>query len=90
MCCSSGLCGPSVDEKLVKFNSLLDKLKAEGYTVNRYTLTTDGDKFTSEPGVMALIKDEQMEALPVTVVDGKIIKKGEYPTYDEITANIVS
>ncbi|HEX21080.1 MAG TPA: arsenite efflux transporter metallochaperone ArsD [Actinobacteria bacterium] len=88
MCCSSGMCGPTVDERLVDFNTLIDRLKNEGYLINRYMLTNDRDKFISEPKVMSLIKDEQMEALPLVMVDGKIIKKGDYPTYDEIIAAV--
>lgn len=90
MCCSSGMCGPAVDESLVNFNSLVDRLKKEGYIVNRYMLTSDSDKFTSEPEVMALLQEEQMEALPLTMIAGKIIKKGDYPTYDEITNGLES
>ena len=34
--------------------------------------------------VQKLVKAEKMNALPITTVNGVIIKKGEYPTLEEI------
>lgn len=84
MCCSTGMCGPTIDEKLVAFNDLMAKLKKESYVVERYMLTTDADAFQSEEQVMAIVKDEQLEGLPITMVGGKVLRKGSYPTYEEI------
>lgn len=88
MCCSTGMCGPTIDEKLVAFNDLIEKLKEESYVVERYMLTTDTDVFQSEEQVMAIVKDEQLEGLPITMVGGKILKKGSYPTYEEIVGAV--
>ena len=35
---------------------------------------------------MQLVREKQMEALPITVVRGKVIKVGAYPTLDEMRA----
>jgi hypothetical protein len=35
---------------------------------------------------MKLVREKQMEALPITVVRGKVIKTGAYPALDEIQA----
>lgn len=40
MCCSTGVCGPSVDPELVRFSADLDWLKAQGVTVERYNLSS--------------------------------------------------
>lgn len=87
MCCSSGVCGPSTDDKVVAFNDLIDKLKKDNYNVERYMLTRDINAFQSEAQVMAALKDEQLEALPITMIDEKIVKKGEYPTIEDIIRN---
>lgn len=87
MCCSSGMCGPSTDDKVVAFNDLLEKLKNNDYHVERYMLTRDTEAFQNETQVIAILQDEQLEALPITMIDGKIIKKGAYPTYDDIVLN---
>ncbi len=46
MCCSTGVCGPSVDPDLARFSADLDWLKKEGVRVERYNLS-------QEPGAFA-------------------------------------
>lgn len=87
MCCSSGMCGPTTDDKVVAFNDLIDRLKKSNYNVERYMLTRDTEAFQKETQVMTILQDEQLEALPLTIIDGKVIKKGEYPTYDDIAGD---
>lgn len=84
MCCPTGMCGPTVDEKVVDFNGLIEKLKAEGHDVERYIITQNLAAFQQEEQVMSILKDEQLQALPITVVNGKVVKKGSYPEYEEI------
>jgi hypothetical protein len=36
--------------------------------------------------VMRLVREKQMEALPIIVVRGQVIKVGAYPTLDEVQA----
>jgi len=36
--------------------------------------------------VMKLVREKQMDALPIIVVRGKVIKVGAYPTADEVKA----
>lgn len=84
MCCPTGLCGPTVDRNLADFNDLIERLKQENYVIERYSLTQNPDAFQRDEQVMAIIKDEQVEALPISVIDGKIIKKGAYPTDEDI------
>ncbi len=84
MCCPSGVCGPAPDRELVDFNVLIKQVEEEGYVVKRFMLTRDAAEFKKEEQVMALVQNEQLEALPITVIKSKIIKKSNYPTYDEI------
>ncbi|SNR99414.1 Arsenical resistance operon trans-acting repressor ArsD [Anaerovirgula multivorans] len=84
MCCSTGICGPSVDEKLVKVSENIDVLKKRGIEVERYMISQQPLKFRDNQEVYQLVKEKGKEVLPVTVVNEKVIKYGEYPTLEEI------
>jgi hypothetical protein len=38
----------------------------------------------SNPTVVDLLTREGQEVLPVALLDGKVVCKGKYPTYDQI------
>lgn len=86
MCCSSGVCGPSVDQNLVRVGENIEYLKNKfsDLEVKRYQPQTHGMAFMTAREVQKLVKAEKMKALPITTVNGVIIKKGEYPTLEEI------
>jgi len=86
MCCSSGVCGPSVDKNLVRMSEIIDYLKNKysDLEVKRYQPQTHGMAFMVAREVQKLVKEEKMKALPITTVNGIIIKKGAYPTLEEI------
>ena len=84
MCCSTGLCGPAIDQTLVDVNEMVMALQAEGMRVERYQLSTHPQSFLGNPAVMQLVREHALGALPITVVRGKLIKHGAYPTMNEI------
>jgi hypothetical protein len=84
MCCPTGLCGPTLDQTLLDFNEMILKLKSEGISVERYQMTTHPQAFLGNLDVIRLVREQQMAALPITVIDGKVIKVGSYPTLTEI------
>lgn len=84
MCCPTGLCGPTVDPVLLDVNEAIVTLKSEGVTVERYSLNAQPQAFLSNPEVLRLVRERQMAALPITSVDGKIVKTGAYPSLDEL------
>ncbi|RME74856.1 MAG: arsenical resistance operon transcriptional repressor ArsD [Chloroflexi bacterium] len=86
MCCPTGLCGPTLDQTLLDVNEMVLALKAQGVQVERYQMTSHPQKFTANPDVMRLVQEKQLDALPITVVQGQVIKVGAYPTLAEITA----
>jgi hypothetical protein len=88
MCCSTGLCGPTVDQTLLTLNEMLMTLEAEGLTVERYQMTSHPQKFIQNTAVMQLVHAQQMAALPITLVRGEVIKVGAYPTMEEIKAHL--
>ena len=85
MCCPTGICGPNIDQMLLDVNEMIQGLKDRGYMVERYQMTSHPSKFTENPSVMALIREKQMQALPIIISQGKIIAVGSYPTFDEIS-----
>lgn len=86
MCCSTGICGPSVDPELVRIASDLESLKKRGLDVQRYNLSQDLDAFASNETVKALLKEHGTDILPVTFVDGEVRKVREYPSAGELDA----
>ena len=49
MCCSTGVCGPTVDPLLAAFAADVDWLRAKGVSVSRYNLAQDPQAFVSHP-----------------------------------------
>ncbi len=86
MCCPTGLCGPALDQTLLDVNEMIMALKAEGAKVERYQMANHPHHFLNNAEVMRLVRERQMEALPLTLVQGQVIKIGAYPTLAEVTA----
>ncbi len=83
MCCSSGVCGPNPDQTLINLQNTLEKVKKLGVEVERYLITQSPQKFKENPAVIKLIQERQLKALPITACNGKIVKTGAYPTFEE-------
>jgi hypothetical protein len=84
MCCPTGLCGPTLDQTLLDVNEMILTLQNENLQVARYQMTSHPSAFLGNAEVMKLIREKQLDVLPITVVHGKIIKEAAYPTIDEI------
>ena len=78
MCCSTGVCGVNVDTKLSQLAADVAYLKTVGVTVERHNLGSDPAAFTRHPEVLAQMGAEN-EHLPIFMVDGKIVSRGNYP-----------
>jgi hypothetical protein len=88
MCCSSGVCGPSVDDELVEFSEALKQLKEEGIEVERNAMNQNPLAFQNNQSVLDLVNNQGTEELPVTEINGKVIKLGEYPSLEELREEI--
>lgn len=86
MCCPTGLCGPALDQTLLDVNEMVLSLQRENLRVERYQMASNPNAFLGNAEVMSLVREKQMEALPIIVVRGKVIKVGAYPTADEVHA----
>ena len=80
MCCSTGLCGPGVDPALLALARDLRWLQAAGVTVERFGLAQQPEVFTTNTVVGELMKSAGDAALPATLVNGKLLLFGTYPT----------
>ena len=84
-CCSTGVCGPDVDPTLVQFAADLKWLAARGVSVERFNLAQQPEAFVREAAVREAIGTAGTGALPVVVVDGRIVSHSSYPGRDALT-----
>lgn len=83
MCCPTGVCGPSVDPELTRVASAIFLLEKKGYDIKRYNLANDPALFVENGEVNKVLHDKGPDSLPITLVDGKIVREGKYPLNDE-------
>lgn len=80
MCCSTGICGPSVDPVLPRFAADLDWLKMQGHQVERYNLSQQPQSFIQNATVHQLLATEGTSCLPLILVDGRVVSRSVYPS----------
>lgn len=80
MCCSTGVCGPSVDPTLPRFAADLEWLKGKGIEVERFNLTQQVAVFTSNAKVKQALNSQGTQVLPIILVDGEVKASGGYPS----------
>jgi hypothetical protein len=87
MCCPTGLCGPTIDPALLDIQEAVMKLSNEfegRASFARYLPGQFPSKFMQHREVFGRLKASGIKALPVTVVKGRVVKEGAYPTYAEL------
>lgn len=84
MCCSTGICGPSVDPKLVGFAADLDWLKTQGISVERFNLAQQPAAFAEDASVVAALQTKGEASLPLVKVNGEIKSSGVFPSRDQL------
>ena len=84
MCCSTGVCGPSIDPELVRFTSDLAWLERQGVEVERYNLSQQPAAFVGNELVKDALAREGNDCLPLTLLDGAVVCRGKYPTRAEL------
>ena len=85
MCCSTGVCGPSVDAALLSMARDMRWLEAQGITVARFNLSQQPGAFVENPRVAGLLQAFGEQALPVTLLNDTILVYGRYPSREELT-----
>jgi hypothetical protein len=86
MCCSSGVCGPSVDPELLRIQEALRQIQKQApeVKIDRYGLSADPQAFVANTAVAELLKNEGPECLPLVFVDGGLVCKGGYPGNEQL------
>ena len=89
MCCSTGVCGPDPDDELVEVSAALDQLEAEfDVDVSRANMQHNIEQFLETQQIADLVEEHGPSILPITVVDGEIVAKEAYLSYDELASTI--
>ena len=86
MCCSTGICGPSIDPQLVRFAADLDWLKTQGVSVERFNLSQQPAAFADDAAVKTALETKGEAGLPLVKVNGEVKSSGLYPSRDELAA----
>jgi hypothetical protein len=84
MCCSTGVCGPSVDPALATFAADLGWTADQGVRVERHNLSQEPAAFADSDLVRGLLGERGDGALPAIVVDGMLRSWGRYPSRAEL------
>lgn len=86
MCCSSGVCGTSVDPRLARFAADLDWLKSQGVAVERFNLSQQPAAFAADSEVKDALESKGEAGLPLVKVNGDVRSIGTYPSREELAA----
>lgn len=84
MCCSTGVCGPDVDDSLADFANDVKWLKAQGIEVNRFNLGQEPLAFKSNPAVLSRLQKTGSDILPIIFVNGEMVSEGGYPDRQQL------
>jgi hypothetical protein len=84
MCCSTGICGPSVDPALTRFAADLQWLASQGVQVVRYNLAQQPQAFVANPLVKEMLTSSGNSSLPLIVLNGSVLSKGQYLSRKEL------
>lgn len=84
-CCSTGVCGPSVDPELARFAADLDWLQKQGVQVERFNLSQQPFAFAETPVVRQAL-ERGPKVLPLVLVGDRIAVEGSYPSRETMAA----
>jgi hypothetical protein len=90
LCCSTGICGPEPDKVLIEFNETLQKIQREFNDVNvvRASISFNVNLFLERNEIIELVKERGPDILPITTINGSIIAKQRYLTYEELKKSL--
>lgn len=89
LCCSSGVCGPSVDPVLAQFADTLKQVAGRpDISVERYNLGQQPRAFVENEQVKALLEDGGETQLPFIFIDDRLWLKGRYPSKEELAQTL--
>jgi hypothetical protein len=84
LCCTSGVCGPTVDPKLAQFAGNLEWLRTQGVTIQRYNLAQEPERFVENSTVKAILDKSGGDDLPAILVGETLVSSGRFPSRNEL------
>ena len=87
MCCATGVCGPEPDRELIEFSETLKHLTSEykdNLKIMRASLVFNSLLFFANLEIARLVKENGLAILPITTINGTIVARQKYLTYDQI------
>ena len=84
LCCTSGVCGPTIDPKLAQFAGNLDWLRTQGVTIQRYNLAQEPERFAGNSTVKAILDKSGVDDLPAILVGETLVSSGGFPSRNEL------
>lgn len=85
MCCSSGVCGPSINPALARFAGTVDALVRQGTVkIERYNLSQQPQAFVDNSKVKSLLAEGGIEHLPYIFANDELVFQARYPERDEL------
>jgi len=84
MCCSTGICGPSVDPQLIRFAADLEWLQGSGVSVERFNLAQQPKAFVDNAAAKQALDTTGEAALPLITVNGTVKSTGTYPSREQL------
>ena len=88
MCCPTGVCGTSVDTKLLQLSNFINSLDKKMFEVKRYGLTTNPQEYVTNGEVSQLLNKEGVEVLPLIFLDDELLFKGYYPDVPQLSSKM--
>lgn len=85
MCCSTGVCGVDVDQRLVNFAADVEWAKQQGVKIERFNLGQQPLQFANNAMVKSFLERSGEGSLPLILVDDEVALAGRYPTRAELT-----
>jgi hypothetical protein len=86
-------CGSASDEILLKFSEtlkMIEKKYGQDVSIEKGSINQNSSLFFNNQDVLVMINEEGMQTLPITKIDGNIVFKGVYPTFEMLDAEIKS
>ena len=84
LCCPTGVCGPNIDQALIRFAADMEWLAEQGVEVQRFNLAQQPGAFAESDLAKEMLELHGEQALPLIVVDGRMVMSGAYPNRGQL------
>lgn len=86
MCCSTGICGPEVDQELVNFSADLQWLEKKGVKVTRINPASQPELFASNETIRDELRKSGGNCLPLILLNNQVVSAGKYLSRSQLAS----